>query len=328
MPPALAYLSEAVSTCVRSNPSGTYEVGRDASLLLQLRDGAPVYAESRDVPGLGARLVARGRITREAWDEQFARPVPRLGDRLVGTGVVSPRELDDLVRSILVDAMLCFALGPDQGIPQVRTSSRRDDWLGWRATATLDDVLAEVTRLTDRLSDTGIDADALLERSACPGRPVVVTPDQWSVVWRLDGRSTVRDICRATGSGLAEVLMTGRDLVGSGLCTALGAPAPERAPAPEISPTRHEPFVAHEPPVHFDTPVHHEASAIPEQPVHYEPSETPAPQPEALPRRRRGSSVWNYGAAGAEPPPEPSQEQAKRPDLGLVRQILQGLRDL
>jgi hypothetical protein len=328
MPPALAYLSEAVWTCVRSNPSGAYEVGRDASLLLQLREGAPVYAESRGVPGLGARLVARGRITREAWDELFARTVPRLGDRLVETRVVSPWELDDLMRSILVDAMLCFALGRDQGIPQVRTSSHRGDWLGWRATATLDDVLAEVTRLTDRLSGTGIDADALLERSVCPGRPVVVTPDQWSVVWRVDGRSTVRDICRTTGSGLAEVLMAGRDLVGSGLCTALGAPAPQRVPAPEISPTGHEPFVAHGPPVHLDAPVHHEASAIPEQPVHYEPTESPAPPPDALPRRRRGSSVWNYGAAGAEPPPEASREPAKRPDLGLVRQILQGLRDL
>jgi hypothetical protein len=327
-PPALAYLTDALSTCVRSNPSGAFEVGRDASLLLQLRNGAPVYAEGRNVPGLRARLVARGRITREAWDELFARPVPRLGDRLVETRVVSAQELDDVVRSILVDALLCFALGPDRGTPQARASSRRGDWLGWRATASLDDVLAEVADLTDRLSSAGIDADTPLERSPAPGRPVVVTPGQWSVVWRVDGRSSARDICRTTGLSLAEILLAGHDLVGSGLCSPLGVPAPEKAPAPESSPTGHEPFVVQEPPVHFDSSVHHEASAIPGQAVYVEPTEGPVTPPDTLPRRRRGSSVWDFGPDGAEQVAEAPDEEPKRPDLDVVRQILQGLRDL
>jgi hypothetical protein len=336
VPSALARLSDALATCVRTDPSGAFEVGRDASLVLQLRDGAPVYAEGRNVPGLGARLVARGRISGEAWDEMVAGPGPRLGERLVSQRVVSPGELDDLLRSILVDAMLCFALGPDRGTPQARPASERGDWLGWRATASLAEVLADVARLTDRLAGEGMDADVFLQRSASPGRPVVVTAGQWPVVWRADGRSTVRDICGATGLGLAEILLAGHELVRSGLCTALGAPA--SAPvatsaspagyAPESSPSGHEPFVADEPPVHLDTNVHHEAPPIPEQPVHLDPVEDSPTPPGALPRRRRGSSIWNFGGDGPEAAAEVSREKVKRPDMDLVRQILQGLRDL
>jgi hypothetical protein len=325
-------LSEALSTCVRANPSGAYEVGHDSSLLLQFRDGAPVYAEGRNVPGLGARLTARGRITRQAWDELFARPVPRLGERLVATDVVSPDELDDLLRSILVDSMLCFALGPYRGTPQAHAAPRRGDWLGWRAPSSLDDVLAEVSRLTDRLAGAGMDAEARLERSACAGRPVVLTPGLWSVVWRVDGRSTVRDICRTTGLSIAEILLAGHELVGSGLCAVPGTASPGTAspgtpPEPGSSSTRHEPFVAPEPVVHVDATVHHEAPAIPEQPVHVDPVESPAPHQE-LPRRRRGSSRWDFGADDDEPTAEAKREKVKRPDLDLVRQILQGLRDL
>ena len=328
VPSALARLSDALATCVRTNPSGAFEVGRHASLLLELRDGAPVYAEGRNVPGLGARLVARGRISPGAWDDLLARPVPRLGERLVETHVVSPGELDDLMRSILVDAMLCFALGPDRGTPQARAASHRGDWLGWRATASLVEVLTEVAHLTDRLAGSGVDTDAFLQRSACPGQPVVVTAGQWPVVWRADGRSTVRDICGATGLGMAEILVAGHELVRSGLCTALDAPAPAPAVAPQSSPSGHEPFLADEPAVHFDAVVHHEASPVPEQPVRVEPAESPGRQPDSLPRRRRGSSLWDFGGRGAEPSPEEQNEKVKRPDLDVVRQILQGLRDL
>jgi hypothetical protein len=85
--------------------------------------------------------------------------------------------------------------------------------------------------------------------------------------------------------------------------------------------------VAPEPVVHVDATVHHEAPAIPEQPVHVDPVESPAPHQE-LPRRRRGSSRWDFGADDDEPTAEAKREKVKRPDLDLVRQILQGLRDL
>jgi hypothetical protein len=321
VPPAFAHLNDALVTCVRSDPSGYYELGSDSSLLLHLRDGAPVYAEGRNVPGLGARLVARGRITRQAWDEMFARPVPRLGERLVAARVVSPRELDELLRSILVDALLCFALGPDQGAPAPRTSSRQADWLGWRATASLDDVLHEVGGLVNRLSGVGIDADAVLERSPSPPAPVVITAGQWEVVWRADGRSSARDICRATGLSVAEILLAERDLVGSGLCR---VPGVGPTPAAE-APVRHEPSVLLEQPVHFAPPAEHEPPAHQERP-----RDAPAHK-ESLPQRRRGRSSWDFGSpggGGAEPPPEPAWEPVARPDLDLVRQILQGLREL
>ena len=321
---AVGDLADALSACVRANPSGAYELGGDAALRLALRDGAPVYAESRDVPGPGDRLVARGRLSREAWDDLLARPLPRLGERLVEAGVVSAGELDDLLRSTVVDALLCFALGPRRGTPPTRAAAGRGDPLGWRATASLHDVLGEVARLADRLAGGGLDAGTFLRRSAGPGQAVVVTARQWPVVWRADGRSTVRDICRDTGLPVVDILLAGDELVRSGLCTTLATPPA----AAGSSPSGHEPFVADEPPVHFDAVVHHEASPVPEPPVHADPADPPGPRRDALPRRRRGSTRWDYGAAGGEPPAEARGAKAKPPDLEMVREILQGLRDL
>jgi hypothetical protein len=322
-------------------------VGGD--LVFRFRDGAPVHAEGVGIPDLGERLVARGRLSPAAWQRISARGAPPVGEALVAADVVSPAELDGLVRALLVDALLTLALRTDH--VEVRAAGGTDP-LGWRAPASLDDLLAEAAGLADLLRSAGIGPGTVLGRGPAPELPVVLTQAQWGVVWRADGRTTARDHCRATGRGTAEILLAMLGLVTSGVCTArpeTPAPPEIRAPADEptvtYSPpeaklgTTNEPAAAEEPPAEPATAA--EAPAAGEAPAEGQSavtSEAPAlgqaagggddSGVDALPQRRRGSTVWDLRTRGDEAGAKPVSDPVEPPDLDVVRRILRGLRDL
>lgn len=179
----------------------------DQETKLYLRHGSPVYAAStRDDLRLGALLVRHGRLTEGALDEALARQQaggPRLGQILVASEQITEAELGSFLK-VQVSEVIFETFGWEDGwfsfyerVPPPHTAVTLE--------MALQNLLIEGVRRIDvrsRLAEVFPDLALAVEMVVNPDRvkhTATLTPEEWNVLFLLDGRRSLSEICRLAG---------------------------------------------------------------------------------------------------------------------------------
>jgi FHA domain/Domain of unknown function (DUF4388) len=188
--------------------SGVLSMERpDQETKLYLRAGNPVYAAStRDDLRLGALLVRHGRLGQDVIDEALGHQTargPRLGRLLVVTGQITEAELGSFLK-VQVSEVIFETFGWAAGsftfwerIPPPPTAVTLE--------MEIENLLLEGIRRVDvrpRLSELFPDLAMAVEATVNPDRvkhTVTLTPEEWNVLFLLDGRRSLGEICRLAG---------------------------------------------------------------------------------------------------------------------------------
>jgi hypothetical protein len=179
----------------------------DQETKVYLRHGSPVYAVStRDDLRLGALLVRQGRITQGAVDDALGRQQAhgaRLGQILVESQQIAEAELGSFLK-VQVSEVIFETLGWEdgwfsfyEGVPPPHTAVTLE--------MALQNLLIEGVRRMDvrsRLAEVFPDLALAVEMVVNPDRvkhTATLTPEEWNVLFLLDGRRSLSEICRLAG---------------------------------------------------------------------------------------------------------------------------------
>lgn len=192
----------------QSERSGVLAMERsDQETKLYLRQGSPVFAAStRDDLRLGALLVRHRRIDQAILDEALSHQQaagPRLGQILVGAGVITEAELGSFLK-VQVSEVIFETFGWGDGwfsfferVPPPPTAVTLE--------MALQNLLIEGVRRIDvrsRLAEVFPDLALAVEMVVNPDRvkhTATLTPEEWNVLFLLDGRRSLSEICRLAG---------------------------------------------------------------------------------------------------------------------------------
>jgi hypothetical protein len=179
----------------------------DQETKLYLRQGNPVFAAStRDDLRLGALLVRHGRLSQAALDDALSRQQvmgPRLGQILLASELISEAELASFLK-VQVSEVIFETFAWEDGwfsfwerVPPPHTAVTLE--IG------LQNLLIEGVRRIDvrgRLSEVFPDLAMAVEMVVNPDRvkhTATLTPEEWNVLFLLDGRRSLSEICRLAG---------------------------------------------------------------------------------------------------------------------------------
>lgn len=179
----------------------------DQETKLYLRQGSPVYAAStRDELRLGALLVRHGKLEQGVLDEALTHQGPngpRLGQILLAGGLITEAELGSFLK-VQVSEVIFETFGWDDGwfsffekVPPPHTAVTLE--------MALQNLLIEGVRRIDvraRLADVFPDLAMAVEMLVNPDRvkhTATLTPEEWNVLFLLDGRRSLSEICRLAG---------------------------------------------------------------------------------------------------------------------------------
>lgn len=227
--------------------SGVLSMERpDQETKLYLRSGNPVFAAStREDLRLGALLVRNGRVAQEKVDEALAQQTargPRLGRLLVAAGALTEAELGSFLK-VQVSEVIFETFGWATGsftfwerIPPPPTAVTLE--------MEIENLLLEGIRRVDvrpRLSELFPDLGMAVEVAVNTDRvkhTVTLTPEEWNVLFLLDGRRSLSEICRLAGEvDEAATLQTLHALVRARFAIVVPPPPPGSGPeAPVIVP--------------------------------------------------------------------------------------------
>ena len=219
--------------------SGVLSMERpDQETKLYLRAGNPVFAAStRDDLRLGALLVRHGRVSQQIVDEALLHQTtrgPRLGRLLVVTGQITEAELASFLK-VQVSEVVFETFGWVTGsftfwdrIPPPSTAVTLE--------MEIENLLLEGIRRVDvrsRLSELFPDLTMAVEAAVNPDRvkhTVTLTPEEWNVLFLLDGRRSLGEICRLAGDvDEASTLATLHALVRARFAIVVPPPPPGSA---------------------------------------------------------------------------------------------------
>ena len=219
--------------------SGVLSMERpDQETKLYLRAGNPVFAAStRDDLRLGALLVRHGRVSQQIVDEALLHQTtrgPRLGRLLVVTGQITEAELASFLK-VQVSEVVFETFGWATGsftfwerIPPPSTAVTLE--------MEIENLLLEGIRRVDvrsRLSELFPDLTMAVEAAVNPDRvkhTVTLTPEEWNVLFLLDGRRSLGEICRLAGDvDEASTLATLHALVRARFAIVVPPPPPGSA---------------------------------------------------------------------------------------------------
>jgi hypothetical protein len=181
----------------------------DLQVQVWLRDGAVCTASAAEARmRIGDRLVGAGHVS----GQQLASVLqlqgslsqrPRLGELLVSSGLVERRLLNGYLREQAADS-LAVALGWADGVWSFATGEETDEDLP--LDMSLEDLLMESTRrlgewevIRSRLGSP--QAVVSFVRGGGPSQ-LSLTHDEWSMLARIDGARTLRELAEASGYGL------------------------------------------------------------------------------------------------------------------------------
>lgn len=180
---------------------------RDQESKLYFRAGDPVYAAStREDLRLGRLLVRQGKVPAEVIDEALEWQHSnggRLGSALLSAGMLEEGELAALLKvqvsEVIFDAFAwpegAFSFWDRVPPPPNAVTLEMD----------LQNILIEGVRRLDvreRLASAFPDLDMVVEGIANPERvkhSVTLTPDEWKILFLVDGRRTLSEVCRLAG---------------------------------------------------------------------------------------------------------------------------------
>lgn len=190
--------------------TGVTELARnEQSTRVFFRMGDPVFATS-DKEGLriGDVLLRAGKITRKDVERCMARHRAavghRLGQVLVSEGLLKDEELSAYLKVQVSDVIFdtfgwtegSFAFYDDVSPPPDACTLEMD----------IQNLLMEGVRRMDergRLAEVFPDQDAVMETLANPDRlrdHVTLVPEEWRVLFMVDGRRSLREICQIAGN--------------------------------------------------------------------------------------------------------------------------------
>lgn len=212
-----------------------------------LRDGQPVFATStHDALRLGAMLVRQGKVRAEQVEAAIQRARSagfRIGQGLRQAGLVDEAELQRLLKVQVSEVIFelfewregTFTVYDEVPPPSTAVQLEVD----------LQNLIMEGVRRLDergRVAELLPELDVVVEALVNPERiksSLSLTPEEWRILFLVDGRRTARDICRLAGEPdeLATLSVLCRLLQAN--LVAVGPPAP-----PGLAPTSLAPMLA------------------------------------------------------------------------------------
>jgi hypothetical protein len=241
---AAVEVPDLLMSLYRGSRSGVLAMERpDQETKLYFRQGSPVYAAStRDDLRLGELLVRHGRLGQGAVDEALDRQQatgPRLGQILVSGQQITEAELASFLK-VQVSEVIFETLGWEDGwfsfyerVPPPHTAVKLE--------MALHNLLIEGARRIDvraRLASVFPDLAMAVEMVVNPDRvkhTATLTPEEWNVLFLLDGRRSLSEICRLAGDAdEAATLQILHGLLRARF--AIIVPTPPESPSSQSSP--------------------------------------------------------------------------------------------
>ncbi|QBI20249.1 DUF4388 domain-containing protein [Egibacter rhizosphaerae] len=205
--------------------TGRLTLGSDAhTARVWMRDGAVLTASAPEARArLGDRLTGAGLLTQHQLDDALAmqrglRERRRLGELLVEQGHIDRRTLREYVVDQITDsvsALLAWREGWWAFDPGVETHE------DMALDTSVENLLMEATRrceewqvIRDALGSLDSVVDFVPRES---GAELALTPDEWSLLTRIDGSATVAEIAEEAGYGQVETARIVYGLVTAGV---------------------------------------------------------------------------------------------------------------
>jgi hypothetical protein len=317
-------VTAALARLAQRRVSGILEIEGNPAGTIYLNQGQITFARASWIPGLGARLPGALRPPAAA-PELIAdpdRPDRDIGSVLVQRKYLSRDELQAILYSIIVDAALVLMVPVDQDafVSDVRFAAPGTHWAGAFSSLCVDFVLAEASRMAERVARYKLARTTPVELCDLGGPSAVLSRDQWAVACAIDGTRSVQDLAWQCGLALYDAMEQVGGLVQAGVCAPRG-PA-ETAGALDQWFGRDAPGPAALPVLAPDQVLSPTAVLPPPQSVAHLPRRAPRGRPVTQPVTQpvMSAPVWVDGA-------EPLGDfAAAQPDL--LRRVLDGLRKL
>jgi hypothetical protein len=228
-------VAAVLSGLAERRASGALEVDGQPGGVVYLDRGEITFAQSDWSPDLTARL--RGTLPQGPGLRVLLalgqQPGTDLGAQLIGGGHASASELQSILRSVILDAMIVLTvpLADQTTLAGTRMVEGSSHWAGSLVRLSVASVQAEAARLADRMAGCELARAVRLQLRDLSRGPSVLTRAQWAVASMMDGSYSARDLAWESGQPLYETVEHVGDLVRAGLC-APSADAPPSAGAP------------------------------------------------------------------------------------------------
>ena len=304
-------VTAVLESLARQHASGVLEIDGNPAGVIYLDQGQITYAQASWVPDLAARFCASQQPPADVralllgGDPGGGDPggSDRGGadrDRDLGMillSCVSRTELQELLRSVIVDAVLALTvpLSSDAAVSGIRFEAPRAHWASAFARLPLDSVREETVCRAARLARYQVSRTSTVSLRDLDHGAVVLTREQWAVASRVGRSSTVRDLAWRSGLALCDTIECVAGLVRAGVCTLGPALAASNPPAGHPS-TGSSPASASPPSPGFAGA----SSPAPVSPSSPAPVSAPARAPAGSPARAP-SSPASVAQPGAEP---------------------------
>ena len=133
---------------------------------------------------------------------------------------LSRDELQAILYSIIVDAALVLMVPVDRDafVSDVRFAAPGTHWAGAFSSLCVDFVLAEASRMAERVGRYNLARTAPVELCDLGGPSAVLTREQWTVACAIDGTRSVQDLAWQCGLALYDVMERVGGLVQAGVC--------------------------------------------------------------------------------------------------------------
>jgi hypothetical protein len=233
----------------RKRTSGVLEVDGNPAGAIYLDRGQVTFARASWVPDLTARLCG------------VLQPAPELrhllrggdqADRDIGTmlverGYMDRGELQAVLRSALIDALLALTTPQAGGssVSDIRFEAPGVHWAAAFVRLPLETVEAEVSHRAEQMARAGVAHTVPIALADLDRGPAFLTRDQWAIACRVNGSLTPRDLARQSGLALYDTVTALGILLRRGFCTlatpvapiprshrAGSSPRPPEAPVP------------------------------------------------------------------------------------------------
>lgn len=212
--------------------SGVFEVAGNPSGAIYLDEGRIAFARASWVPGLAVRLGARcpGLAVPSGQDADDMS----VADLAVRNGYLDTAGLEEIIRSIVVDAFLVLTvpLAADSPVASISFASTRTYWTGAFPRLGLDFVRGEAFRRAKLMARYDLSPATRVALCDLAVPAVVLTREQWAVTSRIGDQASARELALRCGGALSDTVQCLGTLIRAGVCAPVGASGPARSQAP------------------------------------------------------------------------------------------------
>ena len=215
-------VTAALERLAERRVSGILEIEGNPAGAIYLNQGQITFARASWIPDLGARLPGALRPSAAA-PELIAdpdRPDRDIGSVLVQRKYLSRDELQAILCSVILDATLVLMAPVDQDafVSDVRFAAPGTHWAGAFSSLCVDFVLAEASKLAERVARYNLARTKPVQLCDLSGPPAVLTREQWAVACAIDGTRSVQDLAWHCGLALYDAIERVGGLVQAGVC--------------------------------------------------------------------------------------------------------------